>query len=84
MKFGSTFSIARIPSKIEEMKLGNNWVPMILPVKTSTNFKDNLAISQQMSKEIVGSFDLLGQMFMVKLILLLPYNLASYMFDYLC
>ena len=58
--FGSTFALAPMPQSLEEVKMGNQWVPYLLPLTTKLDFKECLKHNRNVSKQITGSMDLLG------------------------
>ena len=58
--FGTTFSLKPYAKTPEETEIGNFFVPMLLPLKTSPNLTENLKASREQARSLVGSFELLG------------------------
>lgn len=38
----TTFAIAPMPQNLDEIKMGNAWVPYVLPLATTLDFKEGL------------------------------------------
>ena len=58
--FATTFSLKPYAERPEDTEIGNFFVPLLLPLKTSGDFLKNLRASREQAKHFVGSFELLG------------------------
>ena len=73
----STFALENFPKSVEEIKLGNQWVPQYLKIPISHSFEHNKNLNKANTRAIVGSSKLLGMQNFIRLLCMLPFNLAK-------
>ena len=73
----SAFGTNDFPSKVEDLHLENNWVPLYLDFPVSSDFKTCLKKIKSNFTDNVGSSKILGTNLLIYLMMLLPFNLAS-------
>ena len=73
----TTFALKNFPQSIEDLELGNKWVMQYVKLPVTDNFEYNLKQNKQTSLELIGSAKLIGTENFIRLILMLPFNLAK-------
>jgi len=73
----TTFALKNFPERIEDLELGNEWVMQYVKLPVTSDFAFNLKQNKQTSKELIGSSKLIGTKNFIRLILMLPFNLAK-------
>ena len=73
----TTFALKNFPQSIEDLELGNKWVMQYVKLPVTDNFEFNLKQNKQTSLELIGSAKLIGTENFIRLILMLPFNLAK-------